>query len=259
MAEIRGSFGSADDWNAWRHDLGEIDEVRLAILDDIRSLGYVEPMTDIARYPYQIAIRDDELHESISSHRLNSRKRALLLQLVLELQARNWMTRQNIRILGAEAVSRVALILRGKYPYYLGTEYLPNEAAQLKYFPVPHMDLQRIDYPAESFDVFTSGGVLERIPDLGHALMEIHRVLKPGGVMVSYFPFDPGRFDTFITVNLHMMATRSANLTARRYFNCWDGICCRNCSRMASKTHTSRWSPHRISVSYPIPNWVFLF
>jgi SAM-dependent methyltransferase len=202
MAEIRESFGSADDWKAWRHDLGEIEQVRLAILDDIRSLGYVEPMTDIARYPYQIAIRDDELHESISSHRLNSRKRALLLQLLLELQARNWMTRQNIRILGAEATSRVALILRGKYPYYLGTEYLPDEAAQLKYFPVPHMDLQRIDYPAESFDVFTSGAVFERIPDLDQALMEIHRVLKPGGVVVSYFPFDPGRSNTIIKASL---------------------------------------------------------
>jgi SAM-dependent methyltransferase len=198
MAEIRGSFSSIDEWKAWRHELGEIEQIRAAILDDIRSSGFVEPFTDITRHPYQIVIRDKDLHESISSHELNSRKRALLVQIMLELQARNWLVRRNIRMLGAEAVSRIAMILRGKYPFYWGTEYLPDEAARLKYFPVPHMDLQRIDYPNECFDVFTSGDVFEHIPDLDQALKEIHRVLKPGGIIVSSFPFDPSRLATVV-------------------------------------------------------------
>ncbi len=207
MAEIRGSFGSAEEWTTWRRELGEIRGIRKAILDDIRSRGYVEPLSGIARYPHEILIRDNDLHESISSHELNSRKRALLVQFVLELQVRNWLTRRNIRILGAEALSRVAMILRGKYPFYWGTEYLPDEAALLQYFPIPHMNLQQINYPAESFDVFTSHDAFEHIPDLDRALKEIHRILKPGGVMVCSFPFDPGRLTTIVKASLSETGT----------------------------------------------------
>jgi SAM-dependent methyltransferase len=202
MAEIRGSFESAEEWQAFCRELGEIQPLRQAILGDIRSRGYVEPMSGMARYPYDIVIRDNDLHESISSHELNSRKRALLAQIALELHDRNWLTRRNIRILGAEALSRIGMILRGKYPFYWGTEYLPDEAARQKHFPIPHMDLQRIDLPADSFDVFTSGDVFEHIPDLDRALREIHRVLKPGGVMVCSFPFTPGRFTTLVKASL---------------------------------------------------------
>jgi len=203
MAEIRGSFGSADEWKTWRHELGEIEPVRHAILKDIRSRGYIEPFTGVVRYPHQVVIREAELHESISSHELNSRKRALLVQIMLELQARHWLTGRNVRILGAEALSRIAMILRGKFPFYWGTEFLPDEAARLKFFPIPHMDLQRIEYPDESFDVFTSGDVFEHIPDLDTALKEIYRVLKPGGIIVSSFPFDPGRMTTLVKASLN--------------------------------------------------------
>ena len=207
MAEIRGSFGSAEEWETWRRELGEVKGIRQSILADVRSRGFVEPLTGIARYPYEIVIRDKDLHESISSHELNSRKRALLVQITLELSVRNWLTRRNIRILGAEALSRMALILRGKYPYYWGTEYLSDDAARQKYYPIPHMDLQTIDYPAESFDVFTSGDVFEHVPDLDRALKEIHRVLKAGGVLISSFPFDPGRLTTQVKASLSETGT----------------------------------------------------
>jgi SAM-dependent methyltransferase len=196
MAEIRGSFGSADEWKAWIRELGDVGEIRRAIVADIRSRGYVEPLTGVVRYPYDIVIRESDLGESISSHGLNSRKRALLVQIVLELQERNWSSKRNIRILGAEALSRTALILRGQYPFFWGTENIPDEAARLRVFPIPHMDLQEIDLPAETFDVFTGGDALEHIPDLDRTLKEILRVLKPGGVMIVYFPFEPGRLAT---------------------------------------------------------------
>ncbi len=37
------------------------------------------------------------------------------------------------------------MIMRGVYPFFLGTEYLPEESMQLAKFPVPHLDLQNIE------------------------------------------------------------------------------------------------------------------
>lgn len=191
-----------EEWRSWRRSLGDLEEFKRNIVSDVLTRGYVEPFTGLTRYPHEIAIRDNDLHESISSHELNSRKRALLVQIHLELQARNWLSRRNLRILGAEALSRTALILRGHFPYYLGTEYLPDEENRSTFFPIVHMDLQSIEYADQTFDAFISGDVFEHIPDLSKALGEISRILKPGGFIVSTFPFDPSREATLIRASL---------------------------------------------------------
>lgn len=45
-----------------------------------------------------------------------------------------------------------------------------------------------LDWPAESFDLVVNNQVLEHVDDLAGTLAEIHRVLKPGGSMLSVFP-----------------------------------------------------------------------
>ena len=42
-------------------------------------------------------------------------------------------------------------------------------------------DIDRLPYPDESADLVTGGYALRNVPDLGKALAQIHRVLKPGG------------------------------------------------------------------------------
>ena len=42
-------------------------------------------------------------------------------------------------------------------------------------------DAERLDFPHESFDLVYSHGVLHHTPDINAAVLEIHRVLKPGG------------------------------------------------------------------------------
>jgi SAM-dependent methyltransferase len=45
------------------------------------------------------------------------------------------------------------------------------------------IDAQRIPYPDASFDLVLANHMLYHVPDLDLALAEIHRVLKPGGLM----------------------------------------------------------------------------
>jgi SAM-dependent methyltransferase len=62
----------------------------------------------------------------------------------------------------------------------------------------PHPDVQRMDatalaFPSASFDRVVSMHTIEHIPDLQAALVEMARVLKPGGKMVHVYPWEPIR------------------------------------------------------------------
>ncbi len=46
----------------------------------------------------------------------------------------------------------------------------------------------RIPFAADSFDIVVSNQVIEHVEDLELTLAEMHRVLKPGGVLLSLFP-----------------------------------------------------------------------
>jgi SAM-dependent methyltransferase len=53
------------------------------------------------------------------------------------------------------------------------------------------MDITRITYPDDSFDVILCNHVLEHIPDDLKAMRELHRVLKPGGWAILQVPLEP--------------------------------------------------------------------
>jgi SAM-dependent methyltransferase len=60
---------------------------------------------------------------------------------------------------------------------------------------VQSMSAEAMDFPDDHFDVVTAIEVIEHIPDLGAALDEIYRVLKPGGIFGitcpnRLFPFE---------------------------------------------------------------------
>jgi len=60
-----------------------------------------------------------------------------------------------------------------------------HEYSGLTYARLEHPS--RLDYPDEYFDVVTSTGVLEHVPDEAASLREIHRVLRPNGHFVVTF------------------------------------------------------------------------
>jgi ubiquinone/menaquinone biosynthesis methyltransferase len=58
----------------------------------------------------------------------------------------------------------------------------PNEARQVSFVTG---DMMALPFPDGSFDAITTGYGLRNVPDLDGALREMHRVLRPGGRMLS--------------------------------------------------------------------------
>lgn len=199
MPEILLPFADKPAWEAWRGRHGaEFDALRAGVLDQLRAGGLTEPFTGLRRLPEEVAIAPRGLRESLASHELNSRRRALLLLLEAELRARGWLDRRGLRVLLPEALSRLALILRGRFPYLLATEYLPTPELRARHAPVPHLDLQATGLPDAGFDVVVLSEVVEHLPEPDAAWAEIGRVLRPGGLVVACFPFDPNRAETLV-------------------------------------------------------------
>lgn len=52
-------------------------------------------------------------------------------------------------------------------------------------------NLEKLDFPGNYFDLVLTADVLEHVRDLGRALGEIARVLKPGGLHLFTVPYNP--------------------------------------------------------------------
>jgi SAM-dependent methyltransferase len=110
------------------------------------------------------------------------------------LQVLSWHERAhdlwNVRLYVHEALTPFALLLRGRYPRVVGSEYAPDEAAVKALWPVPAVDITQSPFPDASFDFVLTNEVLEHVPDLMAALRDTARILTPGGQLIGTFPFN---------------------------------------------------------------------
>lgn len=187
--EVRVEFFSLDEWRVWHPQHPEISslEVRTAVLEAIRATGFHDPASERQADPSHIEIGTN-LREGILYRGLNSRMRAVWSEM-LRIQAAAGIPDQNLRVFAPEALTDFALRLRGKYRFFLGSEYMPSPAERDAFFPVQHEDLQNLTFPDGSFHVIVCNEVFEHVPDIDASLGEINRVLKPGGALVGTFPF----------------------------------------------------------------------
>jgi len=149
--------------------------------------------------PEKIEVRDTNYRETYLACGFNARQRTLLEELHALIGDRSIY---DVSLYAHEAMTPFALILRGRYPRFLGSEYAPHEADQKRIFPVPSIDITASGLPENSFDVILSGDVLEHVPDLQAALCDSARILKPGGHLIASVPFAYGHEETTIKARM---------------------------------------------------------
>ena len=67
----------------------------------------------------------------------------------------------------------------------LGASRFPHRAARTPRPVFVRADMMALPFSAGEFDIVTTGYGLRNVPDLRSSVREIHRVLRPGGVLVS--------------------------------------------------------------------------
>ena len=108
------------------------------------------------------------------------------------LDRTDWRGRKVLEIGLGQGAESEQLIRRGAAwsGLDLTQESVDRVRARLAVRHLPHDELRRgsalgIPWPDQTFDIVFSHGVLHHIPDIHRAQSEIHRVLKPGGVLIA--------------------------------------------------------------------------
>jgi len=183
--ELRACLETYEDWLAWREAVPQIFDrefidslVRQGLDHGITSafLGRIEPAEMEATPP--------SYRETYLARGLRPRERARLELLIEETG-----TDTQARIYAPEAVTALAAALRARYPRFHGSEFAVDAEARRRLHPVLAEDLCALSFPEASFDLVIASDVLEHVPDLARALGEMARILRPGGVALSTFPF----------------------------------------------------------------------
>ncbi|MGE0385228.1 MAG: methyltransferase domain-containing protein [Gammaproteobacteria bacterium] len=78
--------------------------------------------------------------------------------------------------------------------YICGDKFMPG----YKYDPsVIDVDITRLQFPENSFDLVICNHVLEHVPDDAAGMRELNRVLKPGGAAILQVPISANSAETF--------------------------------------------------------------
>jgi len=142
-----------------------------------------------------------------------------------------------------EAITPFADQMRSLIPQFFGSEYIPDSQDPLRN-QFPHQDLCALTFSDACFDLVVCNDLFEHLYDLPAALAQIARVLKPGGYLVSTFPFVYSGMNTIVKARHRPGATpglaAEAELLTEPEFHC------------------NPVDPEQSSLVYQYPGWELL-
>jgi SAM-dependent methyltransferase len=188
-------------------------------------LGRVEPQ--------DIHVLGPNYRETFTARGLNPRCRSILELITLESWSQNPLT---ARIYAAEAISHFALTMRARFPRFIGSEYVSDERARETLYPIQFQDLTNLTLMSGVFDCVITNECLEHVPDVDQCLREMHRVLRPQGLILSTFPFS---FTQETLIRAKMVDGKIEYLTEPEY-------------------HGNPMEPEEGSLVFQIPGWDIL-
>jgi hypothetical protein len=186
--EYRESFSCREDWQEFvRGNRAVVDGRRIEVCADAIARKGIKFRGQTVK-PSWLVKASGDYRERFVYQGVNSRKRALLVEMFRDMQSRKINT-EEARVYAPEALGGFAAFLAAEFPLFRGSEYLPDPKQQRKLVPVEHQDLAALTYPDDAFDYVLVNDIFEHVPDLSAVLGQIQRVLAPGGVLLSTFPF----------------------------------------------------------------------
>lgn len=159
--------------------------------------GIVDPISGTPIPASALQVRGSNWRETLDHRGCLSRHRAVLLVLQELLAAGALPPPASLELYCPEAVTPFAAVLRSLFPQAIGSEFLPDPQDPRRQ-QIPHQDLCALTLADACVDLVLCNEVFEHLYDLPAALAEIARILRPGGRLISTFPFAYNRTDTIV-------------------------------------------------------------
>ena len=180
-------FQSYEEWrNSRSANSGQVEHYKKINIEEIISRDGLNSPVLGKIPPEQVTIHDNNYRETVYVRGLNMRQRAVL-ELLADMPE-IWKNRK-ARIYAPEAMTSLALYLRGRFPKFIGSEYADNDIDRMNLFPIQSENLMDLSFPDGIFNCVLSNDVLEHVPDITRSLSEMARITTKGGVLISTFPF----------------------------------------------------------------------
>lgn len=199
--ELNVRLKSFEEWQQFYREHSYInDPAYLEVLaGEVRRNGFYCPGLQQAVPGDRITMGAPNYREGLYFGGLNSRLRAVLLELQRSFGDR---LAADLRIFAPEATTPFALLMRGRYMRFIGSEYSDDPKVVESLFPIPCENLMALSFPDAVFDAVIVNDVFEHVPDIDKCLTEIARVTRPGGRLITTFPFNIGSIDSIVKARM---------------------------------------------------------
>ena len=205
--------------------------------------GIIDPISGSRIPATALKVDGHNFRETLEHDGLVARQRAVLLCLQ-ELLADGLLPPQDqLEIYCPEAVTPFAQCLRTHFPHALCSEFLPDPSDPMRDL-VPHQDLCALTLAEASVDLVLCNELFEHLYDLPSALSEIHRILRPGGWLISTCPLAYDRYESIIK--------------ARHRDGATPGLAAEAELLTEPEFHGDPVAPEQGSLVYQIPGWELL-